>query len=150
MSKILRLLKTVDQIQSNAQQAIINWCANRSLTQLRITALAIAIFSGFTAPVTAQSANRAASMMCQTGIGDLIAIGSGLLTVGLIVLAGFRGVLAWQKMGSARSDKKKEGREALKGAVITLAGAFFFPLFAAVLDRVGINTLSCVNWANVL
>ncbi|MFB9806761.1 hypothetical protein ACFFQF_16555 [Haladaptatus pallidirubidus] len=46
--------------------------------------------------------------------------------------------------------QEKEGREALKGAIITFLGAWFFPLFAVVIDKAGVSTLSCVNFANIM
>ena len=106
--------------------------------------------SVFSAPVAAQATQEASNVMCSSGLGPVITLAFGLITIGMLLLAAFRGALAWQKMGSARSDKKKEGRDAARGAVITFCGAWFFPLFAVVLNKAGVSTLSCVNFANVL
>ncbi|WP_150123020.1 hypothetical protein [Haladaptatus sp. R4] len=88
--------------------------------------------------------------MCSSGLGPVITLAFGMITIGMILLSAFRGALAVNKMGSARSDKKKEGREALKGAIITFCGAWFFPLFAVVIDKAGVSTLSCVNFGNIM
>lgn len=95
-------------------------------------------------------AQKAGKAVCQTGFGDLIVLGLGLVTVFLIMLAVYRGTLAFNKYGSPRTEKKREGQEQLKGAGITLAGAFMPGIFAAILDQAGVVTLSCVDLSNVL
>ncbi|GAA0242021.1 hypothetical protein GCM10009000_067120 [Halobacterium noricense] len=101
-------------------------------------------------PVAAQATNEASDVMCSSGLGPVITLAFGMITLGMILLSAFRGAIAVNKMGSARSDKKKEGREALKGAIITFLGAWFFPLFAVVIDKAGVSTLSCVNFSNIM
>jgi hypothetical protein len=88
--------------------------------------------------------------MCQTGLGSLITFVLGMISVGLVILSAFRGAIAWNNLGSARSDKKQQGRDQLKGAGVTLGGAFLPPVFGVALDQAGINTLSCVDFGNVL
>lgn len=102
--------------------------------------------SAMSAPVAAQAANEASDVMCSSGLGSVITLGFGLITIGLLLLSAFRGAISMKKMGSARSDKKKEGREAGVGAIITFCGAWFFPIFAVVMDKAGISTLSCINF----
>ncbi|WP_231189055.1 hypothetical protein [Haladaptatus sp. DYF46] len=113
-------------------------------------AVIITVTSVFSAPVAAQATNEASDVMCSSGLGPVITLAFGMITLGMILLSAFRGAIAVNKMGSARSDKKKEGREALKGAIITFLGAWFFPLFAVVIDKAGVSTLSCVNFANIM
>lgn len=96
------------------------------------------------------SSKKAASAVCGTGFGDVIMIGLGLITIGLVLLASYRGVLAFNYYGSPRTEKKREGQEQLKGAGITLLGAFAPAIFAGVLDKAGLDLLSCVNLGNVL
>ncbi|WP_227778377.1 hypothetical protein [Haladaptatus pallidirubidus] len=110
----------------------------------------IALLSVFSVPVAAQATNEASDVMCSSGLGPVITLAFGMITLGMILLSAFRGAIAVNKMGSARSDKKKEGREALKGAIITFLGAWFFPLFAVVIDKAGVSTLSCVNFSNIM
>lgn len=110
----------------------------------------ITVTSVFSAPVAAQATQEASDVMCSSGLGPVITLAFGMITIGMILLSAFRGALAVNKMGSARSDKKKEGREALKGAIITFCGAWFFPLFAVVIDKAGVSTLSCVNFGNIM
>lgn len=106
--------------------------------------------AAFSVPVAAQATQEASDVMCSSGLGPVITLAFGMITIGMFLLAAFRGAMAWLKMGSARSDKKKEGRDAARGAVITFCGAWFFPLFAVVLDKAGVSTLSCVNFANIM
>lgn len=96
------------------------------------------------------SADQAGKAVCQTGFGELITLGLGLITIFLILLAVYRGALAFSKYGSPRTEKKREGQEQLKGAAITLAGAFVPGIFAAILDQTGLISLSCVDLSNVL
>ncbi|WP_053773184.1 hypothetical protein [Halorubrum tropicale] len=122
-----------------------------SSRQLRQVAVGLVATSLLSAPVAAQSAaEEAASAMCETGLGSLITFVLGLITVGLVLLSAFRGAIAWNNLGSARTDKKQQGRDQLKGAGITLGGAFLPPIFGVALDQGGIDTLSCVNFGNVL
>ncbi|MCO8256778.1 hypothetical protein NKF26_23435 [Haladaptatus sp. AB618] len=110
----------------------------------------VATTAAFSVPVAAQATQEAGDVMCSSGLGPVITLAFGMITMGMFLLAAFRGAMAWLKMGSARSDKKKEGRDAARGAVITFCGAWFFPLFAVVLDKAGVSTLSCVNFANIM
>lgn len=110
----------------------------------------VATTAAFSVPVAAQATQEASDVMCSSGLGPVVTLAFGMITIGMFLLAAFRGAMAWLKMGSARSDKKKEGRDAARGAVITFCGAWFFPLFAVVLDKAGVSTLSCVNFANIM
>lgn len=105
----------------------------------------------FAGSVAAQSAaDEAGSAMCQTGLGGLITFVLGGIAIVLILVGAFRGAVAWNNMGSARSDKKQQGKEQLKGAGITTVGAFFPAIFAVGLDQAGISTLSCVDFTNII
>ncbi|GAA5054362.1 hypothetical protein ACFFQF_26865 [Haladaptatus pallidirubidus] len=125
-------------------------CDVLSTHSVRKSVSTIALLSVFSVPVAAQATNEASDVMCSSGLGPVITLAFGMITLGMILLSAFRGAIAVNKMGSARSDKKKEGREALKGAIITFLGAWFFPLFAVVIDKAGVSTLSCVNFSNIM
>ncbi|RBI58315.1 hypothetical protein DMJ13_27345 [halophilic archaeon] len=96
--------------------------------------------------VAAQGVGEASDIMCSSGLGNVISLFFGLMTLGMLLFAAARTWTAVQKLGAARSDKKKEGREAVVGAGITFAGAWVFPLFAVLLDRAGVSTLSCIDF----
>ncbi|MFW6382529.1 MAG: hypothetical protein ACOCZD_00640 [Haloferacaceae archaeon] len=121
-----------------------------STRRLRQVALGLAATPLLAAPAAATAAEEAGSAMCQTGLGELITFVLGLISVGLVLLSAFRGAIAWNNLGSARTDKKQQGRDQLKGAGITLGGAFLPPIFGVALDQGGIDTLSCVDFGNVL
>jgi len=122
-----------------------------SVRRLRQVAVSLVATSLLSAPVAAQTAaEEAASAMCQTGLGSLVTFVLGLITVALVLLSAFRGAIAWNNLGSARTDKKQQGRDQLKGAGVTLGGAFLPPIFGVALEQGGIDTLSCVNFGNVL
>jgi hypothetical protein len=104
-----------------------------------------------TGAVAAQSAaDEAGSAVCGTGLGPLITLVFGFVALALVVIALFRGAIAWNNMGSARSDKKQQGREQLKGAGLTLVGAFVPALMLQGLDSAGVPTLSCVDFGNIV
>ncbi|WP_231188705.1 hypothetical protein [Haladaptatus sp. DYF46] len=132
------------------RSALTKACEVLSTQSVRKSVSTITLLSVFSVPVAAQATNEASDVMCSSGLGPVITLAFGMITLGMILLSAFRGAIAVNKMGSARSDKKKEGREALKGAIITFLGAWFFPLFAVVIDKAGVSTLSCVNFANIM
>ena len=104
-----------------------------------------------TLPAAAQSqAAQAGDMMCGTGLGQLLGLGLGLAALGLFTISMFRFVGAWNNMGSARSDKKQEGREQMKGAGLTFAGGFAPGVFGVLLDKAGIGAFSCIDWTNIV
>ncbi|WP_339106277.1 hypothetical protein [Haloterrigena salinisoli] len=98
----------------------------------------------------AQQASEAAGMMCQSGLGELVGLGLGAAVVLLLLLAAFRGTMAFKDLGQGRSEKKREGREKMMGAGITAIGAFFPAIFGMALDRVGIGAFSCIEWSSIV
>lgn len=100
--------------------------------------------------VMAQQANQAAGMLCDSGLGSLVALALGALVIYLVLMAAFNGTIAFKALGSSRSEKKREGRERLKGAGINFAGAFFPAIFGLALDTAGIGAFSCINWQGIV
>lgn len=98
----------------------------------------------------AQAADEAGSAMCESGAGPLITFVIGFMIVGLVLTSVFRGTMAWNNLGSARQDKKRQGKEQAIGAGITLIGAFFPAMMGIGLDRAGIDTISCIDFGNIL
>jgi hypothetical protein len=100
-----------------------------------------------TPAVAAQSAGQAEEIMCQTGAGSAITIAFGLIALLLLIVAGYRGALGLNKLGSSRSDKKREGQSQIKGAGYSLGGVFALIAFPPLLEQVGLATISCVSFA---
>lgn len=84
--------------------------------------------------------------MCGTGIGELVALMLAGISMYLIVKAGIRGTLAFDKMGGSRSETQFEGKKQLAGAGKTLGGAFVPVAFGSILEVVGMNTVSCISF----
>lgn len=117
-----------------------------------VTSLAVGglFLAWYPAAVSAQSASeQAGGLMCESGLGELITLAFGAITVFLILLSAWRGMMAAKDMGSARPDKKSDGREEAKGSVVTMLGVFVLPMLALGMDQVGISTISCVDFTNV-
>lgn len=118
-----------------------------SVRHARVLALTVVGSSLLAGPAVAQSAiSQVGQAMCRNGIGDIITFGLAALAILLIILAAYRGMLAFNKMGSHQSDKQYEGKEQMVGAVKTFAGAFVPLIFGGVLDVLGVNTISCLDF----
>jgi hypothetical protein len=111
------------------------------------TVLAVGVASSLVPTVAAQSAGQAEEIMCQTGAGEAITFGFGLIALLLLVMAGFRGAMGLNNMGSQRSDKKREGQDQIKGAGYSLGGVFALIAFPPLLEQFGLATISCVTFA---
>lgn len=111
------------------------------------TALAVLVASSLVPPAAAQSAGQAEEIMCQTGAGEAITFGFGLIALLLLVMAGYRGAMGLNNMGSQRSDKKREGQDQIKGAGYSLGGVFALIAFPPLLEQFGLATISCVTFA---
>jgi len=110
------------------------------------TVLAVSVASSLVPTVAAQSAGQAEEIMCQTGAGEAITFGFGLIALLLLVMAGFRGAMGLNK-GSQRSDKKREGQDQIKGAGYSLGGVFALIAFPPLLEQFGLAMISCVTFA---
>lgn len=97
-------------------------------------------------PAAAQPIEDVGEAMCGTGIGELVALVLAGISMYLVVKAGIRGTLAFDKMGGSRSETQFEGKKQLAGAGKTLAGAFVPVAFGGVLEVVGMNTVSCISF----
>lgn len=99
-----------------------------------------------TGTVAAQSGVSEA--MCGTGIGQLLSLALGAVSVFLVIKGGFRALMGFDKKGSSKSQKQMEGNEQVKGGAQTMAvGAIGPAAIAGVLDVAGVSTLSCFEFA---
>jgi len=111
-----------------------------------VAALSLRLLVG-TAAAQDGGLDAAGQAMCGSGLGQAITIAFGFLA-GIMVLVGVaRGAAGFQKMGSARSDKKREGEEQMKGAAYAFGGVFFLIMAPGLLELIGLSTFSCVNLA---
>ena len=129
----------------------------RDLSRRRIGSLArtygvsITVTTGaFATPVAAQGVNAADSVMCGGNggpdLGRIITIILGLLAMYFIVKAIIQTMAAFDKMNSPREQEHYEGQKQLKSAGST-AGAALVPVLAGpLLDVMGINTISCLDF----
>lgn len=103
-----------------------------------------------TAGVVRAQVSAANDFLCGTGAGTALGLLLGVLVLVLLGIAAVRGLMAFNKMGAAREDKKREGREQLKGAGITGAGMFVPAGFGVLLDTLGVGAFSCVDWGSIV
>jgi hypothetical protein len=83
--------------------------------------------------------------LCGTGIGPLLGIVLLLIALYLLVKALFRGMIAFDKMGSSRTEDVRTGRQQLRGSVMTILGAMVPGIFLAVMEIIGYPTVSCIS-----
>lgn len=119
----------------------------RTISHTRRLSLLVIGLSVVATPAVAQSPiENIGDAMCGTGIGDLVALLLAGISMYLIVKAGIRATMAFDKMGEARSETQFEGKKQLAGAGKTLGGAFVPVAFGGILDAVGMNTVSCISF----
>jgi hypothetical protein len=112
-----------------------------------VATLSLRLLVGTAAAQDGGGLDAAGEAMCGSGLGQAITIAFGFLA-GIMVLVGVaRGATGFQKMGSARSDKKQEGKEQMKGAAYAFGGVFFLIMAPGLLELIGLSTFSCVNLA---
>ena len=95
------------------------------------------------------SGGDAGQLMCQAGLGQLLTLGFGLLTIALVVTGVFRAGNGIRKMSDPRSQKKSEGREEVFGGIIALAGALVVGAAPSILQAIGLSTLRCVSFGGI-
>jgi hypothetical protein len=64
----------------------------------------------------------------------------------LLIKVAFMGMFAFDKLNSPREQEHLEGQEQLKSAGWTFLGALVPLIFGALMDVMGVNTLSCIDW----
>lgn len=84
--------------------------------------------------------------MCGTGLGELVVFALALFAVVFILKAAFMMMFAFDKFNSPREQEHLEGTKKMTSAAWTFGAAFVPLLFGAVLDVLGINTISCVDF----
>lgn len=118
------------------------------IRQLTLPVAATPLLAGSAAAQSA--ADQAGNAMCQSGMGPIVTLILGGIAAGLIIIAALRGMLAFNNLGSARSDKKQEGKEQAKGAGITLLGVFIPGFIAFALSAAGLSPFQCIDWGNII
>jgi len=156
IERVKRLLAAISRIGRRFDRAVDGWLAQLSVRglhlvgrgSLALTAVAgLVIVNLLTPSVAAQSAGEAEEIMCQTGAGSAITFAFGLIALLLLIVAGYRGAMGLNKLGSSRSDKKREGQGQIKGAGYSLGGVFALIAFPPLLEQIGMATISCVSFA---
>lgn len=101
--------------------------------------------SGLSGAVAAQT-EEASGILCGSGVGTAVGLGLGMGIVLLILIGGIRAMMAFNKMGGSREQDKRDGREQLKGAGLTLGGVFVPGIIAGLFEALGLGGISCVDW----
>jgi hypothetical protein len=110
-------------------------------TQIHATARLTNVFLQSSNPV-----DEFGDTICGTGLGTVFALVLSAIAMYLLAIAAIRGMMAFNKLGSTRSEKQFEGKAQIIGAGKTGLGAFVPVIFAALLEVVGIRTISCLNF----
>lgn len=135
-----RVNTTLDQRHTVTLQAV------TALAMFAVSVLEMFILMPlFVNPALAQNATQTLNdTVCGTGVGSLVALGLTALSVYLGVKALVRGSKAMDKLGSAKEQEQMEGRQLMKGTLLTAAGALVPVAGVPVLELAGIPTISCI------
>lgn len=101
-----------------------------------VTAIGTVIFAG-TLPVlvgtaSASAAGQVGSIACRIGVGDLVTFAIAAIGIFHVVKGAYTATLAFNKLGSTRVDRQREGRRAMIGALRATAGVFFPVVVSAI------------------
>jgi hypothetical protein len=107
----------------------------RATPTLRAAALAVAgpLFVG---PASAGATEQVGTVACRLGVGDLVTFAIAALATVHVVKGAITATLAFNKLGSPRADRQRQGRRAMIGALQVTAGAFFPVVVGAILTVV--------------
>jgi hypothetical protein len=109
----------------------------RAITTGRATAPGVAV-PLFVGTASASAADQVGSVACRLGIGDLVTFAIAALAVFHVVKGAITATVAFDKLGSPRADRQRQGRRAMVGALQATAGAVFpvvvGAIFTVVLD----------------
>lgn len=102
----------------------------------------------YVATGTVAAKSEVSQAMCGTGIGQLLSLALGAVSVFLVIKGGFRMLMGVDKKSSSKSKQQMEGNDLVKGGAQTMAvGAVGPAAIAGILDVVGVTTLSCFDFA---
>ena len=113
--------------------------ASRERTTPTLRAAALTVAGPFAiGSASAGATEQVGTVACQLGVGDLVTFVIAALATFHVVKGAITATLAFNKLGSPRVDRQRQGRRTMIGALQVTAGAFF-PLvvgaiFTVVLD----------------
>lgn len=115
---------------------------NRRLARLSGVVAGVDVLSG---RVAAQSVQELGSVLCGTGVGQLIGLVFIAAAIYYLLKALLKGMDALDKMGSTQSKQVRAGKDKFGDAGQTALAAFVPAIAAGVFEILGVNTVSCLD-----
>ena len=112
---------------------------------VRVPGLVVIGLSMLAVPAAAQL-DQVGQALCNNGIGQILSIVFAAATLYFLFKAIFRGMSGLDKKGSKKPQTQQEGDNQLLGALYSGAAAFAPPIFAAILEIIGVSTISCFDF----
>ena len=112
---------------------------------LRVPALVVIGLSLVAVPAAAQL-QKVGKALCNNGIGQILAFVFAAATLYFLIKAVFRAMSGMDKKGSKKPQTQQEGEDQLMGALYSGAAAFAPPILAAILEIIGVKTVSCFDF----
>ena len=112
---------------------------------VRVPGLVVIGLSMLAVPAAAQL-DQVGQALCNNGIGQILSIVFAAATLYFLFKAIFRGMSGLDKKGSKKPQTQQEGDNQLMGALYSGAAAFAPPIFAAILEIIGVSTISCFDF----
>lgn len=112
---------------------------------LRVPALVVIGLSLVAVPAAAQL-QKVGQALCNNGIGQILAFVFAAATLYFLIKAVFRAMSGMDKKGSKKPQTQQEGEDQLMGALYSGAAAFAPPILAAILEIIGVKTISCFDF----
>jgi hypothetical protein len=112
---------------------------------VRVPSLVVIALSMLAVPVAAQL-GQVGQALCNNGIGQILAIVFAAATLYFLIKAVFRAMAGLDKKGSKKPQTQQDGDAQLMGAAYSGAAAFAPPVLAAILEIIGVSTISCFDF----
>lgn len=145
--QIVSFSDRINQTRQTIHNRLVKRVGKLSNRQSRIAVLVAAGAVLLAQPVAAAPLDKVGQALCQNGLGQLLAILFAAFSFYFFVKGGLRTMKGLDKKGSAKSGTQQEGDEELVGAGYSFAAAAAPIVLTAILEIIGINTISCFDFS---
>lgn len=117
----------------------------KTYSRLRMVAMMAYVASMFLAYPAYAQFQEVGQRLCETGLGEIVAIVFSLFSIYYLFKFIFKVMDAFDKHKSARSGEHEQAIEKMESAGSTFVAALVPMLAAVFFELVGINTFSCIE-----
>lgn len=144
-----RAVLGVYSLRNTARLKLLRACPDitpRNLSRARVGVFIAYIGATFLTYPAAAQFQEVGSQMCESGLGDVIAVVFSLLAIYFIFKTVFRVMGGLDKHKSPKPGEHEEGVEQLESAGSTFLAALVPVLAAIFFELIGLNTFSCLEF----